>query len=85
MAVFYLSLVAILVGTNARRAEEDKEEDEDAGQKCQVRGGPGGEQGHRTKMPGMRRTRRRTRTQDKNARYEEDKEEDKDTGQKCQV
>jgi hypothetical protein len=36
VAVFYLSLVAILVGTNARRAEEDKEEDEDTGQKCQV-------------------------------------------------
>ncbi len=36
-------------------------------------------------MSGMRRTRRRTRTQDKNARYEEDKEEDEDTGQKCQV
>jgi hypothetical protein len=36
VAVFYLSLVAILVGTNARRAEEDNEEDEDIGQKCQV-------------------------------------------------
>ncbi len=29
----------------------------------------------------MWRTRRMTRTQDKNARYEEDKEEDEDTGQ----
>ncbi len=33
----------------------------------------------------MRRTRRRTRTQDKNVRYEEDKEEGEDTGKKCQV
>ncbi len=40
---------------------------------------------HRTKMSGMRRTTRRTRTQDKNVRFEEDKEVDEDTGQKCQV
>jgi hypothetical protein len=33
VAVFYLSIVAILVGTNVRREEEDTEEQD---QKCQV-------------------------------------------------
>jgi len=34
VAVFYLSIVAILVGTNARREEEKDEEEEP---KCQVK------------------------------------------------
>jgi hypothetical protein len=34
VAVFYLSIVAILVGTNSRREEEEESDDE---HRCQVR------------------------------------------------